>query len=267
MIWSRFETTVPGKWVLAGEHSVLRGATAVALPHPELSLSLRFEPSMGHRLVVVPESAQPIVMAILDSLRALPSLSGTLWIESTIPVGAGLGSSAALCVALTQWLAEPLGIPRGDWIPFATRLEDRFHGESSGMDVAVIAAGKPVAFTRGQPVKPLEITRLPRFTSDCVAQVEVFRASHIGEAAQLDEQMAAASLEAIQGLQLYNTGRSPTALEHIARAMLKAQDCFFGWRLVPDEAIKLQRSLRDQGALASKLTGAGGGGMVVALWE
>ena len=41
-ISSDFSTRIPGKWVLAGEHSVLRGASAIALPHPEFSLAFDF---------------------------------------------------------------------------------------------------------------------------------------------------------------------------------------------------------------------------------
>ena len=43
-----FQTTFPAKWVLTGEHAVLRGVIAIALPHPRFHLRLRFEPSDGN---------------------------------------------------------------------------------------------------------------------------------------------------------------------------------------------------------------------------
>src|SRR4051812_30825391 len=114
-----FQTRVPGKWVLAGEHAVLRGGTAVALPHPELGMKLNFQPdTSGLRnsndgLTVEPDSApiRDLIKELKDRFgdegRNFPQIRGLLKIESMIPIGAGLGSSAALCVALTRWLSEP----------------------------------------------------------------------------------------------------------------------------------------------------------------
>jgi mevalonate kinase len=48
--------------------------------------------------------------------------------------------------------------------------------------------------------------------------------------------------------------------------MAWSQECFEGWGLLPPEAKALARELKAQGALATKLTGAGSGGMIVALW-
>jgi mevalonate kinase len=277
MIWLPFETEVPAKWVLTGEHSVLYGATAVALPHPDLRMALHFSPDEEGVLRIEPAGAQSVIRDLLTSIPGLPTLSGSLLIESTIPVGAGLGSSAALCVALTQWLAGPLGIARSECAAFATRLEDRFHGQSSGMDVAVISAETPIAYVRTDGARPLGITHLPHFTfhdtglrartSDCVSKVEKFRMEHPYEASRADERMSAASLEAIDGLRLYDKGDAEGGLTRIAHAMNAAQQCFEQWELVPDEASLVLKTVLHQGARAAKLTGAGGGGMVVALWH
>ncbi len=47
---SSFETRVPAKWVLTGEHSVLRGATALAFPYPALSLNLFYSKTIQGEL-------------------------------------------------------------------------------------------------------------------------------------------------------------------------------------------------------------------------
>ncbi|MEK6577816.1 MAG: hypothetical protein AABZ55_01200, partial [Bdellovibrionota bacterium] len=67
MRWSRFETRVPGKWVLAGEHAVLRGGTAVTLPHPQFSLKLSFKPG-GLGLRVVPVAAESVIRDLLGAV-------------------------------------------------------------------------------------------------------------------------------------------------------------------------------------------------------
>lgn len=285
MRWSEFQTRASGKWVLAGEHSVLRGATAVALPHPEFSLTLKFIPE-NSKLEIDPPTAATVISEILDSVHedyekesVFESPRGRLEIRSTIPIGAGLGSSAALCVAMSRWLAEPLGLGRDDaaLFEFATRLEHRFHGRSSGMDVAVISAGEPVFFTIQNGAIPLGIQRLPKFTfhdtglrcrtSECVVRVEKMREEDPILGHQIDEKMGASCRLATEGLVRYDSQPGGAALDQIARAMKLGQECFYSWQLVPGAAKRLEEDLFRQGALAVKLTGAGGGGMLVALWD
>lgn len=266
--WPRFEVSVSGKWVLAGEHAVLKGAVAVALPHPGVGLRLSFVPG-GETLDIQPQSIRTLVLELLG--EAVPA--GKLCVESSIPIGAGLGSSAALCVALTRWL----GISEDRWVEFATQLEHRFHGRSSGMDVAAVVAGEPVSFIRGKGATPLGLKRLPRFTfhdtgmrcrtDECITRVEKLRTERPEWSNKVDESMGQASILAIEGLRQYDQGHVSEGLKLLAEAMGQARECFYHWGLVPEEARKLEESLLREGALAVKLTGAGGGGMVIALWS
>lgn len=297
--WQAFSTTVPGKWVLAGEHAVLRGATAVALPHPEFKLQLEYDPdcasgvapllSPGNfsnvgNLRVDPASAQRVVVDLLGSVqvrwpaqgRSFTFPTGCLRISSSIPVSAGLGSSSALCVAMAQWLAAPLGLKPDDLLGFATALEHRFHGQSSGMDVAAALSGQPISFVRGQMPRALGVKNLPRFTfhdsglrsctSDCVAQVSRLLEEAPLRAEQIDNRMRAASQAAMDGLIRFDQGDKTAGLEKIAQGMRAGQECYRDWQLLPPEVATLQEELLGRGALAVKLTGAGGGGFLVALW-
>jgi mevalonate kinase len=284
MKWEHFETRARGKWVLAGEHSVLRGLSAIAIPHPEFSLRLRFEPEAGLALQVTPASAQTVVMEILQSVRDAEASQGRVFslpeghleIASTIPIGAGLGSSAALCVAIGRWLAGNLRIWGSQGVfEFATQLEHRFHGRSSGMDVAVINADEPISFSL-KGASSLGVRKLPNFTfhdtdlraktSDCVMKVNQLRERDPVLGARLDDAMGAASRLAMEGLVLFDQKPGPTALELVSQSMRKAQECYYAWDLMPEEAKALEARLLSEGALAVKMTGAGGGGMLVALW-
>jgi mevalonate kinase len=293
MNWPSFSTRVSGKWVLAGEHSVLRGVCAIALPRGDIGLSLRFEPASDlathsgdeRGFIVEPPDAFDLIQELLDSVadsievdgKSFLLPHGKLKIESDIPMGAGLGSSAALCVALTRWMAGPLSLAESDWVEFATQLEHRFHGRSSGMDVAVISAGEAVSFVRGSEVVPLGIKRLPVFTfhdtglrsrtSDCVLKVEKFKEANPLSGVQVDDAMATASRLAMEGLILFNSGESEQGLFLLSESMRKSQECFYFWGLVPDTVQQLEKQLLAEGALAVKVTGAGGGGMLVALWD
>ena len=286
MTWTQFETRVTGKWVLAGEHAVLRGATAIALPLAEKALNLSFEPGTGDQdgVEVHPNEAQRFMSDLIQSVaeaweadgRSFPRPTGKLQIKSNIPIGAGLGSSAALCVALTDWMSGPLGIPESQRIEFATQLEHRFHGRSSGMDVAVIVAGEPISFGMTEGTRFLGVKRVPKFTfhdtglrsrtSECVIRVEKFREESPTLALKVDEAMSTASRWATEGLILYDAGNKAESLQLLTKAMHQARECFYSWELVPGAAKRLEESLLAEGALAVKLTGAGGGGMVVALW-
>jgi mevalonate kinase len=238
-------------------------------------------------LSVLPAAAESVIRDIVISLRdqweaddrSFPEPRGTLQIESTIPIGAGFGSSAALCVALARWFQDPLGIADSALFEFATRLEHRFHGQSSGMDIAVILAGEPISFVMGKGAggaRSLGVRKLPRFTfhdtglrsrtSDCVAAVREMHERSPAFAMGIDEAMSGASRLAMEGLIRYDGGDRVAALEILARAIRAAHECFVDWRQVPAEAERLRESLLSQGALAAKLTGAGGGGMMVALW-
>ncbi len=279
MKWGLFKTQASGKWVLTGEHSVLRGGTALALPHHEIGLTLTFEPTQGTGLSVLPETAESLIhelMELVNSVGENLRPQGRLTIESTIPVGAGLGSSAALCVALSRWMSVPLEIEDSKLTDFATHLEHRFHGRSSGMDVAAISLGEPISFVMGKGSSSLGVKKLPQFTfhdtalrsrtSECVLKVEEFRTRSPGVARSVDDAMSAASQLAIEGLVIFDRGDIEGGLALLKRAMQQGQKCFESWDLLPDEARRLEEKLMHQGALAVKLTGAGGGGMVVALW-
>jgi mevalonate kinase len=286
-LWRRFQTEVPAKWLLAGEHAVLRGGTAIAIPHPEMKLSFSFEPdSSASDLTVIPESSRESVFDLLQSVRdrlgeegrTLAKPEGTLTIESTIPVGAGLGSSAALCVAMARWLSGPMGIEGESALyELACELEHRFHGRSSGVDVAVALAGKPISFVQGQGYRVLGIRKLPRFTfhdcglrartSECVYRVDVLREENPILGLEIDEKMGHAARAAMEGLVCYDQGMKEAGYQKLALGMHLAQECFYSWRLISGDARRIEESLLAQDALAVKMTGAGGGGFVVALWK
>ena len=276
VVWKSFETRVPGKWLLTGEHSVIRGVPSIAMPHPELSLSLRYMPSES-AFEMSPASALIFIKEAFAQAKIQMPAQGKLSIESSIPEGAGLGSSAALCVALTRWISEPAAIQKEDLPAFATKLENYFHGQSSGVDVAVVSAAEPLQYIRGQGVKAIGLKSLPRFTfydtnlraktSECVAQVEAYLKANLEAGQKSDERMREASRLALEGLKSYDSGHHEFGLQQIASAMNQANESFLEWKLVPESVIELQHKILREGALAVKLTGAGKGGMLVALWR
>lgn len=278
---SDFSIEVPAKWVLTGEHSVLRGKSAIAFPHDSLSLRLSY--IQQDKLTITANPFQSQIKSLIG--RSLEYLhlssdafsSGQIDIQSKIPIGAGLGSSAALCVAIARLVLWKTNSDITLWTALATHLEDVFHGKSSGMDVHVIAESQPIFFSIANKAEVLsELEHLPRFelfdsgkrgqTRECIEKVKHWQLNHPHSADRYDDQMNEATLLARKGLELFSTqGRAGEDL--IARAMDLAQNCFETWGLVPPELIEQKHELLKQGALAVKLTGAGLGGFWVSLWR
>lgn len=99
-------------------------------------------------------------------------------LRSTIPIGAGLGSSASICVCLSSAILIQLGIVLGpcpdqsreevelhiEWINrWAFVGEMCIHGNPSGVDNTVATGGKAVVFRRGDHNHPPTVTPLKNF--------------------------------------------------------------------------------------------------------
>ena len=281
MSWLTYVTSVPGKWVLAGEHTVLRGGSAIVFPHPEFRLSLDFRPAPGN-LVVEPDLAKPVMHELLKIAKEwlfrrgvqmeLPR--GRLSIESTIPFGAGLGSSAALSVATARWALSAHSLDRALERELAREMENRFHGRSSGMDVAVVSIGEPIRFSMAEGAVGLGIRNVPAFvfvdsglrasTRDCIEKVEGLRTSDPARGEVLDREMMRATDEILEGLRAENDSAG-SGIDRVARGMRRAGEVFAAWDLVPEEVREILMKLEAEGIRSPRLTGAGGGGYIVGL--
>lgn len=278
---SEFSIEVPAKWVLTGEHAVLRGKQAIAFPYSAFSLKLSYQVADQFSITANPFQTQikQLIGRALEYLELNENAfkTGELHIQSQIPMGAGLGSSAALCVAIARLVLWKTGASTEHWIKLATHLEDVFHGKSSGMDVATIAISEPILFSLERPPARLEgITKFPRFelydsgkrgeTRDCIERVKHWQKANPHLLTRFDEQMGDATDLSLAGLKTFQT-EPDAGCEQIARAMSLAQNCFETWGLVTPELMEQKHELLRQGALAVKLTGSGLGGFWVALWR
>jgi mevalonate kinase len=79
--------------------------------------------------------------------------------------------------------------------------------------------------------------------------------------------MNEAAFLAREGLLEYHERAGHPALQKIAQAMKLSQACFSAWGLISAPIAAQAVALEGEGALGVKLTGAGGGGFLVALWD
>ncbi|MBN1923089.1 MAG: mevalonate kinase [Anaerolineae bacterium] len=279
------ESSAPGKVILCGEHSVVYGEPAIAVPVTALRCRARMEPAMpGSGLLLVAADLNqrtPLRAAAPDyPLAALARLvlehlncgepDAVLTIHSELPIAAGLGSGAAVSVAAARALAGFLGHVLSEEVvsALAYEVEKLHHGTPSGIDNTVIAWERPVFFIKGQTPEVLAInvplclliadSGFPAATREVVAGVRQRRESDPD---------------------FYNTRFARIgALVRRARIALEQQDLSaLGQMLDANHALLVEigvstprlealvQTARLAGALGAKLTGSGMGGNIIAL--
>ena len=176
-------TTVraPGKVILFGEHSVVYGRPAIAVPVTQVRARATVEDAqqgqgiliratdlhLEHRYGTAIKPDHPAyaldttVRYTLERLgiESIPDLN--LGVSSTIPIARGLGSGAAVATAIVRALVQHLGqdLATQDISDLVYQIEVIHHGTPSGIDNTVVAFEQPVCFVKGQPIEMMRVAR------------------------------------------------------------------------------------------------------------
>lgn len=281
MTYYDFRTTTHGKWILAGEHAVLRGHGALVFPIKEKQLSLsykklatglsaEYEGSSGADMHLLFWSVLEQGQQLLG--KSLNNLTGRFHLETNIPIGAGMGASAALCVAVARWFAAQGELEAASVYSFAKNLEHLFHGKSSGIDIAGVGTDTGIFFQQDK-LTPIKQAWSPNWflsacgqigiTSHCIKQVQDLWQIDPPRAALIDGLMGESVLKARLALEK----KEANSLITLAKAIQDTANCFKEWGLISENLHQHMQSLRNHGALAVKPTGSGGGGYVLSLWK
>lgn len=270
------------KVILLGEHSVVHGSPAIALPVSDLTVEVTCQIATGDGSIdsalyqgswdAAPERLGPTLAAARSVLthHGAPDTRLDLQVRSTIPVERGLGSSAAVAAATVQAVLHLLGkdttdsASRHELIQVAERVA---HGTPSGLDARTVVSDQPLWFQRGDTA-PLQVgaplsfviadTGNPSATRIAVAGVH---AQHAADAARVDQVFAA--LDA--AVHASRTALAAGSAEELGALMSDAHALLQQLEVSSADLDHLVQVAHDTGALGAKLTGGGRGGCIIAL--
>lgn len=163
--------SAPAKTILFGEHAVVYGEPAIAIPLSGIRTYAEIHPN-GKEFRIISESAYlnrtygqlikgsglEMLLSKLKERMAVQELpADTLKITGNIPIASGLGSGAALSVAVIRAFAKQynLSLSTEDINQLAYQIEKIYHGNPSGIDNTTIAYEQPILFSKNTGFRPI----------------------------------------------------------------------------------------------------------------
>jgi mevalonate kinase len=278
----------PGKVILFGEHAVVYGQPALAIPVREVQASATIteitDTERGRILLSAPDihfqewfhlvdpqnPLAKVIQLTLDTLEITNPPAIKIEINSTIPIASGMGSSAAISIViirgLGQHLESPLTPERQSQIAF--EVEKLHHGTPSGVDNTVIAYEKPVFFKHGDEPKPFEVgAPLLLIVADSGSNSLTYDAvGQVREGWTKDQDSYDAIFDQIGSITRLARQAIKAGQNHVLGSLMNRNQEFLRALKVssPKLEILIQVAL-ENGALGAKLSGAGLGGNMIAL--
>ncbi|TMA41473.1 MAG: mevalonate kinase [Deltaproteobacteria bacterium] len=257
----------PGKVLLLGEHSVVYGHPALAASIPRY-VTVDLTPAAETRIELPGGMQTPF--PLLEAVQAMAreaGFQGNFYarLQSEIPLGSGLGSSAALGVALARALKPACTVEEA--AALAMRIERVLHGAPSGVDPAACAREGVIFFTRGQPPR-VEAVRGSAFIA--IALSGIARGTHSTVMPLAERRKTDARIDPLLARlgDLAREGRALFERDDLVGLGAAFDDAHAVLRDLGVSCPELEETvaaLRRAGALGAKLTGAGGGGAAIGL--
>ena len=284
-----FSASVPGKIILFGEHAVVYGEPAIAVPVSSVQakaiVTANIKGKSGEIHIEAPdislsaplidlEDGHPVRAAILAALgpdrdpAAVPAC--IILITSSIPPASGLGSGAAVSAAIIRALSAFLGKRlTDDTVSDLTfNVEKIHHGTPSGIDNTVVVYQQPIYYQKGLPFQILDIPEpfsilvadcgIPGHTRDAVERVQQSWINDSDKYEMIFHLIGQITQEARELILAGSTAE-------LGPLMDKNHQLLQDLDISLPELDLLVNTARDAGALGAKISGGGLGGNIIAL--
>lgn len=253
------------KIILMGEHSVVYGFPAIALPLKNIEVTCELRPAQEPLHMTI---ADPLVTAIFAALEYLeikePKISYK--ITSSVPQRRGMGSSAAVAIAAIRAVFDyyEQALDNQTLELLTNQAEIIAHTNPSGLDAKTCLSDKAIKFIRNIGFSPLEVD-----LGACLLIADTGIHGHTREAVEKVEAQEEKALPFLHALgQLTDAFEGYLAekdLQRMGIAMSHAHDILDELGVSSPGANHLVKVARELQVLGAKMSGGGLGGCIIAL--
>ncbi|GIN72009.1 mevalonate kinase [Bacillus sp. J14TS2] len=270
------------KIILIGEHAVVYGKPAIALPFPSLEVISSVKAISGElflacryfvgKLDEAPKDLKGIAACITETLKNLkqPAEGLHIKIDSSVPIGRGLGSSASSAIAVVKSLYDYFEekLSRTKLLELVHISETFAHGNPSGIDMMAASSDQPLWFEKDREISLVEVkSPLHLVVADTgriggtLEAVDSIRKNRLTFPDKVKRSIDLLGYYTVQTRSALAQGK----LLMVGKMMDAAHRELRKLGVSDPELDHLVQAAKERGALGAKLTGGGKGGCMIAL--
>ena len=277
--------SAPAKIILFGEHFVVHGTKAILAAIDKRvtvttifteNKTIKINSELGTIEVPILSSHEdvktefkPFVYLANKIINSEPNVSGLeITIDSDIPIGVGLGSSSACCVAAAASISELFNkLSSEEILNLSIEAEKKIFPNTSGADCTVCTYGGMIEYDQSSGTRKIESTfqinlviansMIPHSTKSSVERVSKFKENDEERFSQLCDLENGLIDEVITAMKNNDSTTLGLKMSENQKYLEEIQ--------ISNDTLRNMINSLNQISLGSKITGAGDGGCIIAL--